>query len=68
MICPQSKMTCHCKTANPMCAFWGMLETPLQPPTVTVHKCPVCEGRGQLGEDSGYKACHGCDGKGWVRA
>jgi len=32
-------------------------------------KCPICEGSGKLPDlmdESCYKVCHGCDGKGWV--
>lgn len=41
-----------------------------------VHKCPVCNGSGEVNTlDNNYsgsnlvrntKTCHGCDGKGWV--
>lgn len=37
----------------------------------TPHKCPVCEGSGQIQiapvtTDAGTRACHACDGKGIV--
>ena len=36
-----------------------------KPESLSVAKCPVCEGSGKVEES--ILTCHGCEGKGWVK-